>query len=377
MARDIYLDNAATTRPDPAVLAAMARADSDCYANASTVHRMGVAAGRLIERARASVAAALGAELPEVVFTSGGTEANNLALKGAAAALADRGDHLIISAVEHPSVSRVAQALACRGLRLSIAPVDREGVVDPAAVRSLLTGRTILVSVMHANNETGAIQPLHEIAMLCRAQGALFHTDACQSFTRRPLDTRGLPADLVTVDAHKLHGPKGVGALYVRRGLRLTPLLDGGGQENGLRSGTYNTAGITGFGEAVALAMRTDAAAITTLRDRFEARLAAAIPDVRINGPVGNRLGTISSVTLPRPDAKTLLHSLSRQGIYLSAGSACAAGRTEPSQVLLAMGLAPEAALRTVRVSLSRFTTEQEVDAAADALARAVREVGG
>jgi cysteine desulfurase len=364
----IYLDNAATTRPDPAVLVAMAQARED-YGNASSVHRLGVAAAKAVERARAVVAEALHASPDEVVFTSGGTEANNLALKGVLLACGRRGG-LVVSAVEHPSVLEPARALGRSGWRLSLVGADSDGLVDPAAVAKALTPRTVLVSVMHANNEVGTLQPLAEIGRLCRRRGVLFHTDASQSFTKEPLDPRRLGADLVTVSGHKIHGPKGVGALYVRAGLKLEPLLHGGGQEGGLRSGTYNTAAILGFGAAVARSGDADAARVRRLRDRLEARLRALIPGLRRNGHQVRRVCGILSVTLPGVSAGALLQALSKEGICASAGAACSAATEQPSPVLLAMGRTDEEAKRTLRLSLSRWTTAAEVESAARAIAR-------
>jgi cysteine desulfurase len=364
----IYLDNAATTRPDPAVLAAMARAEED-FGNASSVHRLGVAAAKAVERARAALAQALSARPEEIVFTSGGTEANNLALKGAALARGRRGQ-IVVSAVEHPSVLEPARALQRLGWGLKVVGADRDGLVDPAAVAAALSSRTVLVSVMHANNEVGTLQPLAEIGRLCRRRGILFHTDASQSFTKEPLDPRRLGADLVTLSGHKIHGPKGVGALYVRAGVQLEPLLHGGGQEGGLRSGTYNTAGILGFGAAVALAQASDARRMRGLRDRLQARLGALIPGLRSNGHPRRRVCGILSVTLPKARSTELLQALSSAGVCVSAGSACAAAAEHPSHVLLAMGRSAEQAGRSLRLSLSRWTTAADVERAARLIAK-------
>ncbi|MBI2789714.1 MAG: cysteine desulfurase [Elusimicrobia bacterium] len=361
----IYLDNAATTRPDPAALEA-ARAFEDAhFGNPSSLHGPGVAAAREVERARQAVADALGAAPDEIVFTSGGTESNNLALKGAAP---PRGGHVVVSSIEHPSVLRTADALRRRGVKVTVVGVDRRGVVSPAAVAAALTPRTVLVSVMHANNETGTIEPVAEIGRLCRERGVLFHTDACQSFTRAPLDAGSGAFDLISVNAHKIHGPKGVGALYVRRGTGLAPLLDGGGHERGLRSGTLNAPGIVGFGAAVRLARDASPYETQRLRDRLLVLLRRGIPGLRLNGPEDARLCGHLSVTLPRGDAKELAQALSARGVFVSTGSACAAGKTAPSHVLLALGLTPAQAGRTLRLTLSRMTTRAEVDAAAAAL---------
>jgi len=361
----IYLDNAATTRPDPAALAAMRAFEDEHHGNPSSQHAAGVAAAREVERARQAVADALGAAPDEIVFTSGGTESNNLALKGAPL---PRGGHVVVSAIEHPSVLRTADALRRRGVKVTVVGVDPRGRVSPAAVAAALTPSTALVSVMHANNETGTLEPVAEIGRLCRARGVLFHTDACQSFTRAALDAGSGDFDLISVNAHKIHGPKGVGALFVRRGTKLTPLLDGGGHERGLRSGTLNAPGIVGFGAAVRLARDASPYETQRLRDRLLVLLRRGIPGLRLNGPEDARLCGHLSVTLPRGDAKEAAQALSARGVLVSTGSACSAGKNEPSHVLLALGLTPAQAGRTLRLTLSRMTTRAEVDAAAAAL---------
>lgn len=370
----IYLDNAATTRPDPAALAAMRAFEDEHHGNPSSQHAAGVAAAREVERARQAVADALGAAPDEVVFTSGGTESNNLALKGA---FDRRRGHLVVSAIEHPSVLRAADALRRRGASVTVVGVDPLGRVSPAAVAAAITPDTVLVSVMHANNETGTLEPAAEIGRLCRARGVLFHTDACQSFTRAALDAGSGAYDLISINAHKIHGPKGVGALFVRRGTRLAPLLDGGGQERGLRSGTLNAPGIVGFAAAARLARDSSPYETQRLRDRLLAALRRGIPGLRLNGPEDARLCGHLSVTLPRGEAKELAQALSARGVFVSTGSACSAGKNEPSHVLLALGLSPAAAARTLRLTLSRLTTRDEVDAAAAALVELAGSVHG
>jgi cysteine desulfurase len=251
---------------------------------------------------------------------------------------------------------------------VTIVGVDAHGLVSPAAIAAALTPKTVLVSVMHANNEIGTIEPVEEIGRLCRARGVLFHTDACQSFTREPLEAGRGAFDLISINAHKIHGPKGVGALYVRGGVRLEPQLDGGGHERGLRSGTLNVPGIVGFGEAVRLSRAAGQDEIRTLRDRLLASLRRGIPGLKLNGPEIARLSGSLSVTLPRGRGKEIAQALSARGIFVSTGSACAAGKSEPSHVLLAIGRTPAQASRTLRLTLSRMTTRAEVDAAAAAL---------
>jgi cysteine desulfurase len=341
-----------------------------CYGNPASWHRLGVEAAKVVERSRQTLAEALGAEPSEIVFTSGGTEANNLAVKGAAWAAGRRGKHVVISAVEHPSVAAAALALQRWGIRVTVVGVDATGLVDPAAVARALTADTILVSVMHANNEIGTIEPVTEIGRLCRRRGVLFHCDACQSFTKEPLDVAKVPVAMASINAHKLHGPKGVGALYVRKGTTLAPLLDGGGQEGGLRSGTLNTPAIAGFAAAVESAHPRHAAAMRRLRDRLWRALQRAVPGIRLNGPRQARLCNNLNVMLPETEAKPLLQKLSAAGICASAGAACASARPQPSPVLLAIGLSPQQAARSLRLSLSRFTTQAQVDAAVRAIAR-------
>jgi len=343
-----------------------------CYGNPSSLHRLGVEAAKAVERSRGVLAEALGAEPDEIVFTSGGTESNNLALKGALRAAGKRGAHVVLSAVEHPSVAAAARALEERGVFVSRVGVDQEGLVDPAAVARAIGPATVLVSVMHANHEIGTLEPIGEIGRLCRRRGVLFHCDACQSFTKEPLDVAKVPADLLSVNAHKLHGPKGIGALYVRRGTALAALLDGGGQEGGRRSGTLNTPAIAGFAAAVEAADARDASAMRLLRDRLWNALRRAVPGLRLNGPRQARLCGNLNVLLP-VESKPLLQKLSAAGLCASAGSACSSAKAEPSAVLLAIGLSPQEAARSMRLSLSRSTTRAEVDAAARIIARLLR----
>jgi cysteine desulfurase len=365
----LYLDNAATTRPDSRVIALAAETDRHCYGNDAAVHAMGVAAALRVERARAAIAGLLGAGPDEIVFTSGGTEANNMALLGAVGAAGGRKKHVIISAMEHPSVLCPALLLEKAGAELTLIKPDRQGLIDPGKVKKALKPSTALVSIMHANNETGAIQPIGEIGALCRARGVLFHSDACQSFTKTGLDVKGQQLDLLSINAHKIHGPKGVGALYIRNGVALRPLMTGGGHEGGLRPGTRNCAAIAGFGLAAELAKPAHAARVSALRDLLWAKLSRALPGARLNCAGAPRLCGILSVTLDGiPGAAVLLRALSARGICLSAGSACAAGKTTPSATLKALGLTDAAALRTIRISLSRFTTEKEI-------LRAAREI--
>lgn len=380
----IYLDNSATTRVRPEAAEAVRRAMEEEFGNPSSAHGLGLRAERAVREAREAVARGLGVDPDEVVFTSGGTEANNLAILGAARALRRRGGHVITTRVEHPSVLRACEVLEEEGFRVTRLGVDRAGRIDAGALEQALDAETILVSVMHVNNEVGAVQPLDEVAAVLarrRRDGLpLWHVDAVQSFARLPLAPRRLGIDLVTLSAHKIHGPKGCGALYARRGVLLKPLLVGGGQEGGRRSGTENVPGIAGFGVAarLALAEREEAAGrMARLRGRLVEGILAAVPWARLNGPGGDGAPHIASIAFPGVRGEVLIHALEERGVYASTGAACAARRAQPSHVLAAMGLAPEEIEGTIRFSLSPFTTAEEVEAAIGAVAEAAAELRG
>ncbi|MDP8923616.1 MAG: cysteine desulfurase [Chloroflexota bacterium] len=370
----IYLDYNATTPIAPVVAAAIRPYLDEHFGNPSSGHAYGRPAHVAVDRARAQVAALLGCGPDDVVFTGAGSEANNLAIKGVAFALRDRGDHIITSAVEHPAVLTTCRYLAHRfGYRVTVLPVDQHGRVHPDAVERAIEPRTILVTIMHANNETGTLQPIREIAAIARRRGVVVHTDAAQSVGKVPVGVDELGVDLLTVVGHKLYAPKGIGALYVRPGTPLDSLVHGAGHEGGRRAGTENVPYIAGLGAAAALAeqrlARGDAERVRTLRDRLHATLAAAVPGLRLNGHPTDRLPNTLNVSFPGVDGEELLARAPE--VAASTGSACHAGRTEPSTVLLAMGLDRERALGAVRLSLGYATTEADVDAAAAALARA------
>jgi cysteine desulfurase len=374
----VYLDSAATTFQDARVTEAMADVARRQLGNPSSIHALGVEAAVIVERGRAAIAQSIGAEPSEIVFVSGGTEANALALLGSCGETRGR-KRVIVSAIEHSSVLGSARFLEERlGIEVVKAPVDGEGRVRLDVLSRLLTPEVMLCSIMHANNEVGSIQDIRAIAELAQGAGALFHTDACQSFTKAPLDVRSVPADLVTLTAHKIHGPRGVGALYVRSGTRLAPLIHGGGHESGLRSGTLNTEGIAGFAEAVRIARGEDVGRMEMLRDRLIDRVLETVPGSRLNGPSGpsrtGRLCSNASFSFGGVSGKRLLFALDREGFSVSAGSACSSGSTAPSHVLLAMGLSEEAALGTIRVSLSRLNTVDELDSFVHHLAQAVEK---
>ncbi len=368
--RPIYLDHAATTPLAPEVAEAMAPFLAGSFGNASSVHPLGEAARAAVEDARRKVAHVLGCTARRIVFTGSGSEADNLAVKGAARARRDRGRHLVTSGIEHPAVLEACRALAADGFELTVVPPEPDGRVAPERILAALRDDTILVSLMLVNNEVGTIQPVAELAAAARARGVLVHTDAVQALGRLPLDVEALGVDLLTVSAHKVHGPKGVGALHVHAGVELAPLVHGGGQERGLRSGTENVAGLVGFGKACELVARGlatgEPARLARLRDRLEAGLCRLVPGARRNG-TAERVGTTLDLTLPGIRGESLVLSAGRRGVHFSAGSACHSGDPEPSRTLLAMGLSPEEAHCSIRLSLGAGQSEADVD---EALAR-------
>jgi cysteine desulfurase len=379
MNRPIYLDHHATTPVDARVVEAMLPYFSGEFGNASSsTHAYGWRAEAAVEDARERIAGAIGASEPgEIVFTSGTTESDNLALQGVARAAPRRRDQLITTVIEHHAVLDTCRALEAAGFSVSYVPVDSSGLVDPRAVARALNERTALVSVMAANGEIGVVQPLREIAALCRERGVPLHTDAAQAVGKIPLDVRHTGADLLAFCAHKLYGPKGIGALYVRSGrprLRLAPLLHGGGQERGLRSGTLPVALIVGFARAVELCaeeVESEASRTLALRDRLWKRLQKELEGVQLNGHPLRRLPGNLNVSFAGTDAVALLMEL--DGVALSTGSACASGRSEPSHVLAALGLPPALARGAIRFGIGRGNTPEEIDCAAEQLVAAVR----
>ncbi len=390
----IYLDNHATTRVDPRVVEAMLPLLTETYGNAgSTMHAFGWAAKEAVEAARASIAAAIGARPKEIVFTSGATESNNLAIYGIARHGRRRGDHIVSATTEHPSVLGPLERLAAEGREVTLLPVveapsDEAGRLLPEQVAAALRPDTCLVSVMLANNEIGAIQPIEEIGRLCRAAGVPLHCDATQAVGKVPVDTERLQVDLMSFSGHKIYGPKGVGALYVRRAsppLRLQSLIDGGGQEGGLRSGTLNTPGIVGLARALELClaeMPQEMERLRALRDRLFRNLASSVPGVVLNGPTLSRpelrLPGNLNVSFAGIDGESLL--LSCKDLALSSGAACSSANPEPSHVLRALGLGPDLVRGSVRFGLGRFNTEEEADFAVETLRGAVdrlRRMGG
>jgi len=361
----VYLDHNATTPVDPVVLAAMLPFLSETYGNASSIHTPGQHARTAVDRARDSVADLLGARPSEIVFTSGGTEADNLAIFGAVEASAAPRRHVISTTIEHPAVLNACQALESRGVEVTYVPVGPDGVVDPENIRRAIRPETVLISIMHANNETGVLQPIEEIGRTAAEFGVLFHADAVQSAGRVPLDLSRLGVHLLSVSAHKIYGPKGVGALYVRNGTRLAPQFRGGHHERDLRPGTENVPGIVGFGKAAELVLahlEQDPPRIAVLRDRLETSVLDRIPSARANGGRSRRIPGTSNICFDHAGGEALVIALDLQGIACSTGAACSSGAVEPSHVLLAMGLSPDAARSSIRFSLGRTTTAEEID---------------
>jgi cysteine desulfurase len=367
----IYLDHNATTPLDPRVLDAMLPFLRDDFGNPSSLHWFGQRARGAVEEARARVAALVGAEPAEIVFTSGGSESDNAALRGAKPKPPRAG--VVCSAIEHHAVLNTAKAMREEGRPVGIARVGEGGVLDLDDLAAKVDDRTAVVSVMLANNETGVVQPVAEAARLARGRGALVHCDAVQAASKLPIDVRALDVDLLTLSAHKVYGPKGVGCLYVRRGTPMAPLVRGGAQERNRRAGTENVAGLVGFGVAAALAregLESEALRVAALRDRLEERL-LAIPGARRNGD-GPRVPNTTNASFEGVDAEALLIALDLEGVAASTGAACAAGGLEPSHVLRAMGLPPERVQSSLRLSLGRSTTEADVDRAAGIIASVV-----
>lgn len=362
--QSVYLDHAATTPVREEVFAAMVPYLTEKFGNPSSLHALGREARRDIEEARGRIARELNASPQEILFTSGGTEADNIAIFGAVAGNKKPGKHLVTSAIEHHGVLHPFQALESRGYRLTVLPVDKYGLVDPGELEKVLSPETILVSIMQANNEVGTIQPIQELATLTRAAGALFHTDAVQSLGILPIDLQELPVDLLSASGHKLYGPKGIGFLYRRKGTKLGPTAFGGAQENSLRPGTENVAGIIGLARAVELAVAEQAETskrLIYLRDKLIAGL-TALPQVTLNGHPRLRLPGNVNVSVSRVEGESLILRLDLKGIAVSSGSACTSGALDPSHVLLAMGLNHQAAHGSLRLTLGRSTTEADID---------------
>lgn len=372
----VYFDYNATTPPSPEVVDRVATATRDLFGNASSVHHFGQQAKAALDEARSAVAALIRADPSEVVFTAGGTESDNFAIRGAAEALEPGGRrHLVASAIEHEAVLNTLKALAKRGWRTTLIPVGQSGVVSVARVREAITDDTALVSVMHANNEIGTIQPIAEIAAVARERGAVVHTDAVQSAGKIPVDVRALGVDLLSLSAHKFNGPKGAGILYIKRGTRMQPILTGGKHERNRRAGTENTPAIAGMGVAARQAihkMDAEAVRLATLRDRLEAGILAAVPGTAANGAESPRVPNTTNISFDRIEAESLLIALDLEGIAVSTGSACSSGTLEPSHVLKAMGFPAHRTQNSLRFSLGMYSTDADVDRVIETLPRLV-----
>jgi cysteine desulfurase len=378
--RTIYLDHAATTPLDGEALAAMMPYLTEQFGNPSSIHRLGRAALDALDGARDTVARVLGATPKEIVFTGGGSEADNLAVKGVALAQrrAGRGAHVIASAIEHHAVLHALEWLQALGFEATLLPVDGGGLVRPEELRAAMRPDTALVSIMYANNEIGTVQPLAELGAICRERGVPLHTDAVQAPGALPLDVGALNVDLMTIAAHKFYGPKGVGALYVRRGTPLLPLISGGGQERRLRAGTENVAGIVGLAAALRRAeerRQQDSAHCRALRDRLAAGVLSRVPGASLNGHPARRLPNNASIAFEDVEGESVLLLLDQHGIAASSGSACSSGSLEASHVLLALGLPHERAIGTVRFTVGRATTEADVDYVLDVLPGVIEQL--
>jgi len=378
----IYLDNAATTCVDERVMQAMMPYFNEQYGNASSLHHFGTRAKEVLEDSRTVIAQCIGADPSELFFTSGGTESNNWALKSIAHANRHKGRHIIVSSIEHDCVLNTCNWLADQGFFITSLPVDSNGIVDLTTLKESINPKTILVSVMHANNETGTIEPIEEISRICKSHDVYFHTDACQSFGKIPVNVNETGVDLLTINSHKIYGPKGTGALYVRKGVNIVPLLHGGGQEAGLRSSTENIPAIVGFAKASELCMqdiKNESLRLSSLREKLVRFIFSGYPNAYINGHPDQRLPGHLSFSFHGLEGETirLLLLLDEMGIAVSAGSACSSNDKthNASHVLQAIGLNPFEARGAIRVSMGRFTTEKDIDTFTDALGQAMNSL--
>jgi len=362
--RRVYLDHSATTPLRPEVVEAMQVALTEQFGNPSSIHSFGRAAKKLIEEAREQVALLIGAKPEEIVFTSGGTEADNMAVIGTALANQKKGKHIITSSIEHHALLDSCHWLEKNGFEVTYLPVDRDGLVRVEDVLAAIRDDTILISIMHVNNEVGTIQPIEEIGKIAKERGIIFHSDAVQSVGKIPVDVNDLQVDLLTLSAHKIYGPKGIGALYIRKGTKIQPIHFGGGQERKRRPGTENVPGIVGFGKACELARRDlpEEQKLAVLRDKLIDGLLERIPDCQLNGHRTKRVPTNVNVSIRYVEGESMLLSLDLVGIAASSGSACTSGSLDPSHVLLAMGICHEIAHGSLRMTLGRDNTEEDID---------------
>ena len=363
--QQVYLDNAATTKVLPSIAEAMFKTMTEDYGNPSSIYKLGQQAKNILDTAREQVAELINASPKEIIFTGGGSEGDTMLLLGVAHAYAKKGKHIITTAVEHHAILHTCQALEKEGYTVTYLPVDEFGKIEPAAVEAAITAETILISVMYANNEIGTIMPIKEIGAIARKHGVLFHTDAVQAAGHIPIDVQKDNIDLLTLTAHKFHGPKGTGAVYIKQGLKIGSLVYGGGQEKGLRAGTENTAGILGLGLAAVHArenMKEHSKRVISLRDKLITGINEGISEVRLNGHPTDRLPNNVNFSIQYIEGEGLLLLLDMAGIAASSGSACTSGSLDPSHVLLAIGLPHELAHGSLRLTLSEFTTEEDID---------------
>jgi cysteine desulfurase len=378
MATRIYLDNSATTRVDDRVLQAILPCFGDNFGNASSIHTPGQLARAAVEEARRSVAELIGADTREVVFTSGGTESDNAALWGVYRSGYRPGNHVITTRIEHPAVLATCRQLEEAGARITFLPVDSSGRVAVSRLAEAIGGDTILISVMHANNETGVIQPIEEISRLAGERGIMVHTDAVQSTGKTPFTVGSLGVDLLSLSGHKFHAPKGVGALYIRKGTKLVPFMTGGSHERKRRAGTENVPGIVGLGAAARLArerLPEMGTRIGGMRDRLESRIQELVPGVHVSGDRGHRLPNITNISFPGVEGEAAVIALDLEGVAVSTGSACSSGSIEPSHVLSAMGMRPEAVQSSLRFSLCYHNTSEEIERAVETVAKVVNRL--
>ncbi|HEY77960.1 MAG TPA: cysteine desulfurase NifS [Dehalococcoidia bacterium] len=371
----VYLDYAATTPTDPEVVQAMVPYFTEVFGNPSSIHHCGQEAKEAIEEARAKVARLIGAQDEEIIFTSGGTEADNLALTGVAVARESKGNHIITTSIEHHAVMETCHFLEKRGFQITYLPVDEYGLIGPEDVRKAINNRTILISIMHANNEVGTVEPISPIGEIAREAGVYFHSDAVQTVGHIPVDVNKLGVDLLSVSAHKLYGPKGVGALYIRKGTKPASLMHGGEQERQLRAGTHNVPGIVGLGKAAEIAQQEineEAARLTGLRDRLINGILERIDHVRLNGHPSSRLPNNVNISVDFVEGESLCLTLDLEGICTSTGSACSSSNLEPSHVLMALGLPPEQARSSLRCTLGKWTAESDIEHVLGVLPRVV-----
>jgi cysteine desulfurase len=373
----IYLDNNATTKIAPEVFDEMTPYLTDLYGNPSSMHTFGGSLHNKIEEARERVAALIGAELDEIIFTSCGTESDNTALMSAVESYPQK-RHIITTRVEHPAVFNFAKHLARKGFRVTFIPVDSFGRLDTDAFSKALDDDVVVVSVMYANNESGVIFPIEEIGEILKERKIIFHTDAVQAVGKLPIDVKKLPVDMLSLSGHKIHAPKGIGALYLRRGTRFYPYIIGGHQENGRRAGTENIASIIGLGKACELAaknIKKEVAYLSALRDKLEKRLMELCPDVRVNGDRENRLPNTTNMSFEYVEGEAILLRSNEYGICASSGSACTSGSLEPSRVLRAMGVPFTAIHGSIRFSLSRYNTEEEIDTVIEIMPKIIKQL--